>query len=114
MTHGVRALPDPVAPFDGTVGNYGITLGPDGIGGYIRGRAVSLTCTELLLTVDNIKVLLWAICSKPMPVPHNAMNFFALQKLSRSKELGHKGSRWAKQQYRRQAPEQRQVRIATL
>lgn len=37
VTHGVWALPDPVAPFDGTVGNYGVTFGPDGKGGYIRG-----------------------------------------------------------------------------
>jgi hypothetical protein len=37
VTLGSWAVPDPVAPFDGNVGNYGITFGPNGSGSYIAG-----------------------------------------------------------------------------
>jgi hypothetical protein len=34
---GKWATPDPVAPYDGTPENYGVTFGPDGMGSYIAG-----------------------------------------------------------------------------
>jgi hypothetical protein len=37
VTHGAWTLPDPAAPYDGTNENYGVTFGPDGLGGYIVG-----------------------------------------------------------------------------
>lgn len=43
VTNGSWRLPDPAAPYDGNTGNYGVTFGPDGSGGYIAGdgRAVA-------------------------------------------------------------------------
>jgi len=38
VTHGVWALPDPVAAFDGEASNYGVTFGPDGKGSFIKGN----------------------------------------------------------------------------
>lgn len=35
VEHGKWTQPDPCAPFDGNVGNRGITYGPDGNGGCI-------------------------------------------------------------------------------
>lgn len=37
VTNGMWTSPDPVAPFDGNTNNYGVTFGPDGMGGFIAG-----------------------------------------------------------------------------
>jgi len=37
VNYGGRMSPDDAAPYDGVAANYGVTFGPDGSGGYIKG-----------------------------------------------------------------------------